>query len=361
MSPSAHEVTPDARAARPRVVIAVDLPEELCRRIEEAEPRVEVVRDHALVSPRRFPADWEGDPDFARTPEDQARYDAMVDSADVLFSIPDVKPAALARTAQANPRLAWVMTMAAGGGSQLRAAGLSEDQLERITVTTSAGAHGAPLAEFALLGVLAGAKDLPTLQRHQADCAWSPRWEMRHLDQMRILVVGLGGIGRASVDLFRAVGATVIGTNRSGAAVEGVDEMVAIEDLPEAAAHVDAIVVTLPGTPSTEKLIGAEVLGAVAPGTIVVNVGRGTVIDEDALLDALDAGRVSLAALDVFSAEPLDPDSGLWSHPQVIISPHTAGLDSREEERITDQFIANLRRWLDGQPMENVVDTVEFY
>ena len=350
-----------ADAARPRVVIAVDLPERLCARIEQAEPRVEVVRDHELYRPRRFPADWEGDPAHQRTGEQQRRYEQMVDSADVLFSLPDVDPAQLARTAAANPRLRWVMTMAAGGGSQLRAADLDADQLERIAVTTSAGAHGGPLAEFALLGVLAGAKTLPRLQEHQRAHEWAPRWEMRQLDTMRVLVVGLGGIGRACAALFHAVGATVLGTTRSGAPVDGVDELVPIEDLAAAAADVDAIVVTLPGTDSTTGLVGEEVLGAVRPGTILVNVGRGTVVDETALQGALEDGRIGFAALDVVAREPLTPSSPLWDHPNVLISPHTAALDSREEERIVAQFVENLRRFLDGEELENLVDTVEFY
>jgi phosphoglycerate dehydrogenase-like enzyme len=329
-----------AAGDRPRVVIAVDLPEELCARIEQAEPRVEVVRDRELYRPRRFPADWEGDPAHERTPAQQERFERMIDSADVLFSLPDVLPAQLARTAEANPRLRWVMTMAAGGGSQLRAAGLTPDQLERIAVTTSAGTHGGPLAEFALLGVLAGAKTLPRL---------------------RVLVVGLGGIGRACAALLHAVGATVLGTTRSGAPVEGVDELVPIEDLAAAAADVDAIVVTLPGTETTTGLVGEEVLGAVRPGTVLVNVGRGTVVDELALLGALEDGRIGFAALDVFASEPLATTSPLWDHPNVLVSPHTAALDRREEERIVEQFIANLRRFLDGEELANRVDTVEFY
>ena len=350
-----------ADAVRPRVVIAVDLPERLCARIEQAEPRVEVVRDHELYRPRRFPADWEGDPAHQRTGEQQRRYEQMVDSADALFSLPDVDPAQLARTAAANPRLRWVMTMAAGGGSQLRAADLDADQLERIAVTTSAGAHGGPLAEFALLGVLAGAKTLPRLQEHQRAHEWAPRWEMRQLDTMRVLVVGLGGIGRTCAALFHAVGATVLGTTRSGAPVDGVDELVPIEDLAAAAADVDAIVVTLPGTDTTTGLVGEEVLGAVRPGTILVNVGRGTVVDETALQGALEDGRIGFAALDVVAREPLTPSSPLWDHPNVLISPHTAALDSREEERIVAQFVENLRRFLDGEELENLVDTVEFY
>lgn len=352
---------PGADARRPRVVIAVDLPAEQIRRIQEAEPRVEVVSDPTLVAPRRFPADWEGDPAFARNLQQQDRYEALVDSADVLFSIPDVDPASLARTVRANPRLAWVMTMAAGGGSQLRAAGLTAEELSRLTVTTSAGAHGGPLAEFALFGVLAGAEDLPRLLRQQREHSWSPRWEMRHLDAMTVLVVGLGGIGAACATAFSAQGAHVLGTTRSGEPVAGVDELVPIADLAEAAARADAIVATLPGTAATEGLIGAEVLAACRPGTILVNVGRGTVVDEAALLASLDDGRIGFAALDVVAQEPLEPASPLWDHPQVLISPHTAALDAREEERIVDRFIANLHRFCDGEELRHVVDTVEFY
>ncbi|MGP5641331.1 D-2-hydroxyacid dehydrogenase [Brachybacterium tyrofermentans] len=349
------------RSSRPRVVIAVDLPEELCQQIAEAEPRVEVVRDHTLYRPRRGPADWAGDPDRVRTPEEQAAYDALVDSADVLFSLPDVDPSALRRTAEANPRLRWVQAMAAGGGAQVRAAALDPAALERITVTTTAGVHGRPLAEFALFGVLAGAKTLPLLTARQQAHEWSDRWEMRQLDEMTVLIVGLGGIGRACAGLFSAAGAHVLGTTRSGEPVDGVDELVPVDQLPAAAARADAIVVTLPGTAATEGLIGSEVLGAVRPGTILANVGRGTVVDEDALLAALEDGRIGFAALDVFATEPLPSTSPLWDHPRVLVSPHTAALSSREEERIVRLFLENLGRFLDGAELRNVVDTVEFY
>lgn len=346
---------------RPRVVIAVDLPERLCRRIEDAEPRAQIVRDHSLTHPRRYPADWSGDPAHERTARQQRAFEDMVDSADVLFSLPDVDAAALARTVRANPRLRWVMTMAAGGGSQVRAAGLTPDELERVTVTTSAGVHGSPLAEFALFGVLAGAKDLPRLEQQKRDRDWTERWQMRHLDAMTVLVIGLGGIGKACATRFCSLGAHVLGTTRSGRPVDGVDELVPIEELADAVGRADAMVATLPGTDATTGLIGADLLAHARPGTILVNVGRGTVVDEDALLEALGDGRIGFAALDVFATEPLPETSPLWEHPAVLISPHTAALDDREETRIVDQFIENLHRFLDGQELRNVVDTVEFY
>ncbi|SFR73685.1 Phosphoglycerate dehydrogenase [Agromyces sp. CF514] len=346
---------------RLRAVVAVPLSEELCRLVEELEPRLEVVRDHALVRPMRGPADWSGDPAHKRTPEQQSAFDAMVDSADVLFGIPDVEPAALARTARANPRLRWVMTTAAGGGSQVKAAGLERELLDRIAFTTSAGVHGGPLAEFAVFGVLAGAKHLPRLIADQRSKTWPERWEMRQLDEMTVLVVGLGGIGSECARRFSALGARVWGTTRSGEPVDGVDRLVPIDELEGAVGQVDAIVTTLPGTEATHHLVGERILAAVRPGVIVANVGRGTVIDEAALITALDDGRVGFAALDVFESEPLSVESPLWSHPSVLVSPHTAALSRKEEERIARRFADDASRFLDGLPMRSVVDTVEFY
>lgn len=346
---------------RLRTVVAVPLAEELCRLIEELEPRLDLVRDHRLVRPMRGPADWSGDPEHVRTPAEQDAFDRMVDSAEALFGIPDVEPSALARTVRANPELRWVMTTAAGGGGQVKAAGLEPAALERIRFTTSAGVHGGPLAEFAVFGVLAGAKGLPRLAADQRERRWDDRWEMRQLDEMTVLVVGLGGIGAECARRFSALGARVWGTTRRGEPVEGVDRLVPIDELEAAVGQVDAIVVTLPGTEHTHHLIGDRILRAVRPGVIVANVGRGTVIDEASLLAALDDGRVSFAALDVFEVEPLPADSPLWTHPSVLVSPHTAALSSKEEERIARRFAENASRFLDGLPLRSVVDTVEFY
>lgn len=351
----------DGTHERLRAVVAVPLREDLAELIERLEPRVEVIRDSALTKPMRGPADWSGDPGFRRTPAQQLAFDELVDSADALFGIPDVDPAALARTVAANPRLRWVMTTAAGGGAQISAAGLASADLDRIVFTTSAGVHGGTLAEFAVFGVLAGAKDLPRLIADQRAVRWPDRWEMRQIDEMTVLIVGLGGIGTECARRFHALGATVWGTTRSGDPVDDVDRLVPLDELADAVQEVDAIVVTLPGTAQTRHLIGADVLDAVKPGAIIASVGRGTVVDEAALLAALDDGRIAFAAMDVFEVEPLPEDSPLWRHPRVLVSPHTAALSSKEEERIARRFAADATRLLDGRPMHAVVDTVEFY
>ncbi|WP_406439425.1 D-2-hydroxyacid dehydrogenase [Streptomyces sp. NBC_01613] len=347
--------------ARLRVAVAAPLSEGNCARIQELEPRIDLVIDQSLLPPMRWPADFAGDPSWRRTPEQQRAYEAAVDSADALYGIPDVDPAALARTVRANPRLRWVHTMAAGGGSQVRAAGLRADELDRVLFTTSAGVHGQPLAEFAVFGVLAGAKGLPRLNSQQRHREWSGRWTMGQVSEQTVLVLGLGGIGRAVAAKLHALGATVIGTSRRDVTVPGVSTVLPPDRIAEVAPSVDAVVNTLPGTEATEHLLGKRFFDALRPGATLVNVGRGTVVDESALLDALDSGRVGFAALDVFETEPLPAHSPLWDHDHVLVSPHTAALNAAEDRLIAELFAANATRLLDGDSLLNRVNTVEFY
>lgn len=265
---------------RLRMVLATPLDEDLRVRFEELEPRVELVRDHSVLPPMRHAGDHSGDPAWHRTPEQQARFDALVDSAE-----------ALARTVAANPRLRWVQTMAAGEASQVAAAGLSQAELARVSFTTSAGVYAGTLAEFAVFGLLAGAKSLPRLIAQQRHHDWSARWAMGQLHEQTVLVVGLGSIGRQTAQLLAALGARVVGANRSAVQVPGVERTVRLDALAEGAQDVDAIVVTLPGAAATTGLVGAEVFAAARRGATVVNVGRGTVIDEPALVAALLDGE----------------------------------------------------------------------
>lgn len=344
-----------------KVAIATPLPPDLRSLITDVDPGVELLVDDDLLPPMRHPGDHEGDPGYVRTPEQQAAFDALLAKADILYGIPDVQPTALAAAVRANPRLRWVQTMAAGGGSSVKAAGLTDDELARVQFTTSAGVHGGTLAEFAVFGVLAGAKDLPRLLTLKANREWPQRWAMRQVSEQTVLVVGLGGIGAETARLLSGLGARVLGVKRSVEPVPHVDEVRGIEALPELAAVADAIVVTLPGTAATDGLISREVLQAAKPGVVVINVGRGTTIDEPALIDALRSGQVASAYLDVFATEPLPTDSPLWSMDNVVIAPHTAALNDAEDRRIAELFADNLRRYLDGRPLRNLVDTRDFY
>jgi phosphoglycerate dehydrogenase-like enzyme len=343
------------------VAIAAPVPPDVPELLREREPRIELRYDPDVLPPMRHPADFDGDPSFTRTREQQRRYEELLDGADALYGIPDVDAAALRRVVKANPHLRWVHTMAAGGGATVRAAGLTDEQLNKIIFTSSAGVHSGPLAEFAIFGVLAGAKDLPRLARQQSARVWSGRWMMGQLAEQTVLVIGLGGIGRRVVELLAPFGGTILGTSRRGVTVDGVDEVVHPNQLVEVAGRVDAAISTLPGTDATAGLLGADFFAALKPGATVVNVGRGTVIDEAALIDALNTGRVGFAALDVFATEPLPRDSPLWSLPNVLISPHTAALSKHEDRRIAEVFCDNATRLLEGRSLRNVIDTEEFY
>ncbi len=184
---------------------------------------------------------------------------------------------------------------------------------------------------------------------------------MRQLNEQTILVLGLGGIGREIVRALTAVGCTVIAASRHETAVDGVVEVVHPDRLVDVLGRIDGLVVALPGTDATNGLVGNAVFTAIKPGATIVNVGRGAVIDEEALIAALKAGQVGYAALDVFAREPLDPLSPLWGMPNVLISPHTAAVSAAEPRLIAELFARNAANLLDGRPLLNVVDTVEFY
>lgn len=344
-----------------KVFVCTPLTEENCQLIAELEPRVELVVEQDLLPPMRWAGDHEGDPSFTRTPEQQARFEALCDSAEALYGIPDTKPAQLARTVRANPALRWVHTMAAGGGSQVKAAALSAEEMAPIEFTTSAGAHSETLAEFAVFGVLCGAKSLPRLLAQQREHVWSTRWAMKQVFQMTVLVVGMGNIGRATAARFAALGARVIGVNRTVREVPGVEKVYPTSEIVDAARQADAIVNTLPQALDTEKLISAEVFANVKPGVIFASTGRGTCVDEAALTEALRDGRVSFAAMDVFAAEPLASDSPLWDMENVLVSPHTGALNDAEDELIARMFADNARRLLDGEELVNRIDRVNFY
>lgn len=341
---------------RLRVVIATPLERELVELISR-DDRLEVVWEPELLSDPEI--DWMTGPK-RREPEEQARFESLLDSAEVLFGVPDQSGRALGRTVAANPRLRWVHTIPAGGGQQVKAARLSDADLERVLFTTSAGVHARPLAEFAVFGVLAGAKRLPWLQGLQRERRWGPREPLGLLSETTVLVVGLGQIGRLTATLLSGLGCRVVGVHRREVEAD-VQRIVPVERFADAASGADAIVLALPGTEATREMLSAEVLAAIKPGATVVNVGRGTTVDEPALVEALRDGRVGLAVLDVTAVEPLPEDSPLWGMPNVVIAPHTAAISPHEPRLIAELFAENARRFLDGEPLLNVVDTHEFY
>jgi phosphoglycerate dehydrogenase-like enzyme len=346
-----------------QVLIASPLEGELAERIEAADPRAEVLFEPDLLPPARYPADHRGDPDFRRDAEAEARWRALLDRAEVLFGVPGDSADDLAEVVATLPWLRWVHATSAGAGEQVRKAGLPAEVLERVTITTSSGVHAVPLAEYAILGLLAIAKELPRFVEDQRARAWpETRRSLRELDGQTLLLVGLGDIGRETARLGKAFGMRTVGFRRTqGPPPEHVDEVHGPQRLPELAHRADAMVVSLPLTDQTAGLIDRATIERLPASCIFVNVGRGGAVDEPALVDALRERRIAGAVLDVFAAEPLPDSSPLWTLPNVLVTPHAAALSARENERIVELFVDNLRRYLDGRPLRNVVEPGVFY
>lgn len=338
---------------RPGLVIATPLESRLAARIGSELPGYQVCYEPELLPPARYAGDHRGQEGFRRTADGQRRWTRMLQQAAVSFGIPGDDPDQLRRLVRGSRNLRLVQATAAGAGQQVEAAGLSEDDLARVAIATSSGVHAGPLAEFALLGILAFARGLPRLQDDRAARRW-PHYPTRDVAGRTVVILGTGAIGSRIAQLAKAVGMYVIGINSTGRRPDApADEYWPAGRLAELAPRADVLAVTLPETRETLGMVGAGVLATLPAGAIVVNVGRGRVIDEGALVALLRAGRLAGAALDVTASEPPDQDSPLWDLPNVILSPHTAALSPRENERITDLFIDNVRRLDSGQPVRN--------
>lgn len=342
-------------------MITTPLEPALVKRLRGIDSRLQILWDPDLLPPPRYPSDHQGDDSFQRDGDGQRRWQAMLSDAEVLLGIPGDTPAGLTGAVKASTRLRWVQATAAGAGEQVAAAGLSFDDLRRVTITTMSGVHAGPLAEFALFGLLAFTKDLPQLRADKVAHHWDHR-PVAQLHGQTLLIVGLGAIGTEVARLGKAFGMRTVGVNRSGHSDSThLDDVRAVSELARSLGQADAVVITLPLTNETRGMIDAAAVTGIKPGAVLVNVGRGGVIDEPALTAALASGDLKGAALDVFTTEPLPPQSTLWALPNVIISSHTAGLAIDENERVIDLFTDNLRRYLAGDTLRNRVDPVLLY
>jgi phosphoglycerate dehydrogenase-like enzyme len=305
------------------------------------------------------------------------RVDPLHDLADVEVVAPDdaVLPAALARadglvvwdgmhpalaaawTAQPPPRLRWVHTSSAGPDRLLFPA-LREHP---CVLTCSRGVLDTDIAEYVLAAVLAVLKDLPGTVRRQGEHRWEHR-TTRSLAGTRALVVGAGSIGTQVARVFAALGVAVDGvvrTPRPAAAPFGA--FFGPDDLARVAGGYDHLLVTAPLSEATRGLVDARVVDALRPGAVVVNVGRGPVVDEDALLRAARAGRLGGVVLDVWTTEPLPADSPWWDVPCAVVSPHLAGDAEGFGQRLEALLHEQVRRFVTRAELLHPVDKEHGY
>jgi phosphoglycerate dehydrogenase-like enzyme len=279
----------------------------------------------------------------------------MLARAEISFDFDWDRPADLLTNA---PNLRWVQSPSSGIGPLMERIGVMGS---RLTVTNAAGIHAQPLAEFVLMAALYFAKEVPRLDAWKANREWV-RFCGYELAGSRMLLVGLGGAGARVAQLSAALGIEVIGHRRSTAAPPpGVSRVVSAAEVDAELSNVDYLVLVAPDTADTKHMFDRRRLSLLPSRAVVINIGRGSLLDEPALIEMLSSGKLRGAALDVFAKEPLAPESPFWTMPNVIVSPHSASTVVQENDRLVDLFIENLRRYFDGRPLVNLFDHARKY
>jgi len=287
----------------------------------------------------------------AEVPWAEAGVDVAFGSTD-LFERPGVDDGGLRRFFGFLLRcetLRWFHVAAAGVDAPVFGA-----LLDRGVRLTTSHHTATPIAEYVLAQVLRARVPIDAMEADRRAGRWTHQ-EWDELASSRWLVLGLGAIGQAVAVRARAFGADVTGVRRTPRGDEPVDLVIGMDDLPSALAEHDVVVAALPSTSSTAGLFDAELLARLRPGSILVNVGRGTLVDEDALRGSLDQDRPGTAILDVTATEPLPDGHWLWAHPKVVLTSHTSAGGRQRVERAVRLFAANLARWEAGEPLADEV------
>ena len=338
-----------------RVLIASALEPPLIERIRAVDPRLDVVYRADLIGRPRYPGDHTAP--MTRTPAQAAEWASLVAEAEVMLDVDRATERDLARQA---PRLRWIQLSSSGVVHIVEQMGLGD---RPIVVTNAAGMHALPLAEFVLFAMLYFAKRMPRVLADQRRHHWE-RFALDTLPGKTLGIVGLGHVGGAIARLARSAGLRVVAVRRTaGAASESpdADAVYPPAGLRTLLGESDYVVLIVPLTPETAGLLGKAELSAMKPGAVLINIGRGQLVDEAALIESLQSGHLGGAALDVFATEPLPKASPLWDLPNVLVTPHSMSTALDENEWLVDLFSDNLRRYLAGQPLRNVFDRARGY
>jgi D-2-hydroxyacid dehydrogenase (NADP+) len=279
-----------------------------------------------------------------RQPADFEKHHAQ---ATLTFGLPDIPALA------AMPKLRWIQLASAGVPAALCPIALDK----KIRVTNLAGLYGPTIAEHALAMMLILSRNLHIVQRNQATKNWDRDVAntMRDLAGKTLGLVGLGNIGQNIARLGQAMGMRVVGCRRTPMKTPFVDRVYEIGERGILAAESDIVAVAAPLTRETDGLLDRDFFQALRSGAIFINVSRGPVVHEASLIEALQSGRVFGAGLDVFTTEPLPADNPLWTHPNVIVSPHYSGETVNLYSPPAERFTRNLRNWIAGRDLEGNV------
>lgn len=336
------------------ILIASYLEPEYVRDIEAAYPQVKVIYRPDLIGKPRYIADHTAS--VQRTPEQEQEWQSLLAQADILFDFDHSHHEDLPELA---PNLKWIQATSAGIGKFVERMRYAERTHWKFT--TASGVHARPLAEFCIFSMLYFAKNYEYLDSEKKAQHWA-RYTTSELRGRTLSIIGLGNIGREVARLAKAFDMRVIGTRRDPSkSVEYVDALYPPTDLRPLLENTDYLVLATPHTRETEGLITAEALALLPKGAVIINIARGAVIDQNAMIAALQNGQLRGAALDVFEVEPLPAGNPLWSLPNVIISPHSASTAETENRKIVDLFIENIGHFLADEPLTNLLDVQRQY
>jgi glyoxylate/hydroxypyruvate reductase len=340
-----------------KVLIASPLEARHVARMRQVDPRVHVLYRPDLLGKPRYMADHYALP--TRSAAEEEQWLELLAQAEVLY---DFDRTHLHDLLARAPRLRWVQSTSSGVGALLFEHGFDRSEL---IVTNAAGIHAVPLTEFCLMAMLMHVKRLGHMQQLQAERSWE-RFHSTTLRGKTLGIIGLGAIGSELGRSARALGMRVHGVKSAlrpdlHAEALHVDRLWPIDRLAELLPELDFVVACLPHTPATLGRFGAREFALLRETCYFINIGRGPTVDEPALIEALREGRIAGAALDVVAHEPLAADSPLWTLPNVIICPHSAATVESEDEALVELFCENLRRYLDGRPLHNLVDKQRGY
>ncbi|HEX4181544.1 MAG TPA: D-2-hydroxyacid dehydrogenase [Caulobacteraceae bacterium] len=252
-----------------------------------------------------------------------------------------------------SPTLKWVQSSAAGFDNPVFG-----DVVRKGATLTTNHSQAVGMSEYVLTTVLDHLQRGPDRRKAQAEHRWAPA-PFREISGSNWLIIGFGAIGQETARRARAFGAHITGVRRSPGEHPLADVIARPDQIASLLPMSDVVVLSLPLTPQSADMVDAEFLGAMKAGSVLVNVGRGGLVDEDALLAALDAGKPEHAILDVFRTEPLPADSRFWDHPRVTLTPHASPISSGLSARSDALFLDNLSRFLGGQPLVNQVTAAE--
>jgi len=341
------------------ILIASYLEPEYVNRIRQVDDRFNVIYEPELLQTPRYAADHKGEP-TNRTPDNEVRWQQLLSQADILFDFDETHLEDLPDLA---PNVRWVQATSSGIGQKLKLMDYSTRMANTI-FTTAGGVHAQPLAEFCLMVMLMFNKGLYRMISEQKRKHWE-RYAGTDFQNRTLAIIGIGRVGREIARVGKAMNMRVIGVDREEANIDpasvNVDQLYTQDQLHEVLPQAEYLVIIVPHTPETEKMIGAAELALLPKGAIFINISRGAVIDESALVKALQSGHLGGAGLDVFAEEPLPENSPFWEMENVLISPHSASTSDRENSRITDIFCENLRRFLANKTLINILDTERLF